>query len=159
MSSKDYLVKLIKGGFLKKENIGLDKVKNLLRGAEKDLRDAKILYKASATLKISEEPCYNFAYNSMLKIARAVLFLNKLRPDDGRQHKTTIEAAGIILGGDFRKIIAMFDKMRKKRNQFTYDPVTRISKKEAESALEASEKFFHEIKKYINRIDPQLKLF
>jgi len=41
------------------------------------------------------------AYNSMIKVARAVLFLHNLRPANGQQHKTTIEVAGKILGKEF----------------------------------------------------------
>lgn len=159
MNLENYLAKLIKDGYLKREIVGLDKIKNLIKGAEKDLRDAKILHKAVEALKVSEEPGYNFAYNSMLKLARAILFLNHLRPNDGQQHKTTIEVAGAILGVDFRKVIVIFDRMRKKRNQFTYDPMTPISRAEARSALLTAEEFFNKVKKHLEEIDPQKKLF
>ena len=47
---------------------------------------------------IDEEACYTLAYNAMLKIARALVFLQGYRPYDGQQHKTTIEVAGELLG-------------------------------------------------------------
>ncbi len=70
----------------------------------------------------------------MLKTARALVFLQSYRPSDGRQHVTTIEVAGTILGSEFRELINMFNVMRKKRNQFTYDPMLPLSMTEAKNA-------------------------
>lgn len=95
----------------------------------------------------------------MLKIARAIIFLHGLRPDDGQQHKTTVEVSGVILGDKFNSIISIFDKMRKKRNQFTYDPMTPVSRTEAANALRSAEEFFAKVKKHLEKVDPQKKLF
>lgn len=154
-----YFADYIQKGYLKKENIGLDQIKSLIQSAEKDLHDAKVLLDARKTLDISEERYYTAAYTSMLKLARAVLFLNALRPSDGQQHKTTIEVAGLILGEEFSKLISDFDKMRKKRNEFTYEPKYPISEAEAKKAVDSARDFFRKVKKYIGEIDSQLKLF
>jgi uncharacterized protein (UPF0332 family) len=95
----------------------------------------------------------------MLKIARALLFIHGFRPADGQQHKTTVDVAGKILGREFRALIEMFDKMRKKRNQFTYDPMLPLSLKEAENALKTADKFYKMIKAYLDKKYPQLSLF
>lgn len=114
---KDYLKRLEENGFLKKEEIGIDQVKALLDSAVRNIAASE------KNLDIDEEACYTLAYNAMLKIARALVFLEGYRPSDGQQHKTTVEVAGKILGKQFENLIGMFDKMRRKRNQFTYDPM------------------------------------
>lgn len=154
-----YYAEYIEKKFLKKEEIGFDQIKSLTQGAESDLRDAKILYGARKSLGISEERYYTAAYTSMLKLARAVLFLNGLRPIDGRQHKTTIEVSGLILGDGFFKLISDFDTMRKKRNEFTYEPKFPLSEAEAKEAIASAEEFFTKVKNYLDKIDPQMRLF
>ena len=95
----------------------------------------------------------------MLKTARALVFLQNYRPSDGRQHMTTIEVAGKILGKEFSGLIQMFDKMRKKRNQFTYEPMLPLSMTEAKNALKTAKKFHNKVRKFIDDKYPQLNLF
>ncbi|MFA5926129.1 MAG: HEPN domain-containing protein [Parcubacteria group bacterium] len=153
MNLKEYSDNLIRRGLLRREKIGLDQVRALLASATKNLAASR------KTILIDEETCFAMAYTAMLKIARAILFLHGLRPDDGQQHKTTIEVAGYILGKDFSDLIDRFDKMRRKRNQFTYDPLLPLSEKETKEALETAENFSTEVKKYLIKKDPQEKLF
>ncbi len=95
----------------------------------------------------------------MLQLARAIIYLHGYRPDDGQQHKTTIEAAGKILGQNFNDLIYRFDKMRKKRNQFIYEPALPLNREETISALKTAIAFYHQVKQYLERVEPQLKLF
>lgn len=95
----------------------------------------------------------------MLKIGRAVLFLQGFRPIDGQQHKTTIEAAEKILGEEFKDLINQFDNMRKKRNIFTYDPLIPLSWEEAKNALKTAEHFFKKTQIFLEKTNPQMKLF
>lgn len=153
MNFNEYLDKLIRRGLLKREKIGLDQVRALLASSAKNLTASR------KTISIDEEACFSMAYTAMLKIARAILFLNGLRPDDGQQHKTTIEVAGYILGSEFRDLILRFDQMRRKRNQFTYEPLLPLSEKETKEALATAEKFSKEVRKYLEKTDLQGKLF
>ncbi len=153
MNLSDYLNRLLERGLLKKERIGLDQVKALLSAADRNLAAAK------KTFSIDEETCFQMAYNAMLKTARALLFLHGLRPDDGQQHKTTIEAAGAILGDEFTALMTKFDRMRRKRNRLTYEPVYPPDKKETKEALAVAEEFLGKVKIYLQNIDPQQKLF
>lgn len=153
MNFKEYSDKLVELGLLKREKIGLDQVRALLASAVKNIAASR------KTISIDEETCFAMAYTAMLKIARAILFLHGLRPDDGQQHKTTIEVSGKILGSGFKGLIEKFDKMRRKRNQFTYDPLLPLSEKETKEALETAEVFSKEIKKYLEKNDLQGKLF
>jgi uncharacterized protein (UPF0332 family) len=150
---ENYLKRLESSGFLKKEKIGTDQVKALLLSASKNI------FASEKNLAIDEEACYTLAYNAMLKTARALVFLKGFRPTDGQQHKTTIEVAGEILGKEFSELIQMFDKMRKKRNQFTYDPMLPLSLTEAKSALRTAGDFHRKVKSFLDKKYPQIKLF
>ncbi len=72
---------------------------------------------------------------------------------------TTVEVAGIILGKSFNDLIHMFDQMRKKRNQFTYEPMLPLSMTEAKKALMTANKFYGKVRNYLDNKYPQLKLF
>jgi len=153
MNLKNYLDELSKKGYLKPEKIGFDQISALLKSAKKNISAAR------KNLEIDEETCYTMAYSSMIKIGRALIFLQGYRPDDGQQHKTTIEVAGEVLGTDFSDLIEKFDKMRKKRNQFTYDPLIPLSQREVDDALFCAENFYNKVKDWLEKENPQLKLF
>jgi uncharacterized protein (UPF0332 family) len=150
---ENYLRRLESSGFLKKEKIGIDQINALLLGASKNI------FASEKNLTIDEEACYTLAYNAMLKTARALVFLKGFRPANGQQHKTTIEVAGKILGKEFGELIDMFDKMRRKRNQFTYDPMLPLSLTEAKSALRTAGDFYKKVKSFLEKKYPQIKLF
>lgn len=152
-SLENYLRELEFKGFIKKEKIGTDQVKALLISASRNI------IASEKNLSIDEEACYTLAYNAMLKIARALVFLQNYRPSDGQQHKTTIEFAGKILGKEFSELIDIFDKMRKKRNQFTYDPMLPLSLAEAKNALKTANDFHVKVKSFLDKKYPQLNLF
>ena len=153
MNLENYLNNLIERGFLKKEQIGVDQVSALLKSASKNVRAAE------RNLGIDEETCYTMAYNSMIKVARAILFLNNIRPTDGQQHKTTIEVAGKILGKEFNDLIKRFDQMRKKRNVFTYEPLIPLSKQETIQSLETAKDFHIKVKDFLQEKKFQLNIF
>ncbi len=148
-----YLKKLESEGFLKREKIGIDQVRALLTSA------AKNIIASEKNLSIDEEACYTLAYNAMLKTARALVFLQNYRPSDGRQHITTIDVSGTILGKEFSELIDMFDKMRRKRNQFTYEPMLPLSMTEAKNALKTAKQYHNKVKKFLDNKYTQLHLF
>lgn len=153
MTLERYLKKLRAEGFLRKEEIGTDQVRALLISA------AKNIVASEKNIRIDEEACYTLAYNAMLKTARALVFLQQHRPSDGRQHMTTIEVAGAMLGEEFSELILMFDKMRKKRNQFTYEPLLPLSMTEAKNALKTAKRFHDNVREFLALKYPQLDLF
>jgi len=152
-SLENYLKNLESKGLLRKENIGVDQVKGLLISASRNV------VASEKNLSIDEEACYTLAYNAMLKVARSLVFLQGYRPSGGQQHKTTIDVAREILGKEFKGLIDMFDKMRKKRNQFTYDPMLPLSLTEAKNALKTANEFYKKVKLLLDKKYPQLKLF
>ena len=83
------------------------------------------------------------------------MLLKGFRPADGYQHKTVVEFMFHFIGKGFDNIVEHFDKMRKKRNIFTYEIDISISKTEAERAFDTAVKFVDLIKDIIKKENPQ----
>ncbi len=141
-------------GFISREEIGFDQIAKHINRAHKDLKVAK------ANLKIDTEADFNYAYLAMLRMGRALMFSFSYRPADGQQHKTVVLFSEAILGRDFPKLIAKFDRMRKFRNKFTYEePGLLVSRQETEKSLESARQFVQKATKFIQKKNPQKKLF
>jgi len=148
---KEIVKELLNRGLIKKQEVNFNQIDALLLRAKKDLIASK------ANLEVDEEVTYNYAYLAMLRCGRAIMFVKGYRPTDGQQHKTVIEFAGKVLGGKFVIIVKKFDNMRRKRNQFTYDPFLPVSKLEAENALKTAEEFVKKIVELVRKENPQQK--
>ena len=122
MVYEDTVKIMLNQGLIKKQKVDFSQIEALLLRAQKDIIAAR------ANLEIDEEVTYNYAYLAMLRGGRAIVFMKGFRSVDGQQHKTIIELSGEILGEEFKNIIKKFDRMRRKRNQFTYDPFTLFQK-------------------------------
>jgi uncharacterized protein (UPF0332 family) len=147
---KDSIKVMLDQGLIKKQKVNFTHIEALLLRAQKDIIVAK------SNLEIDEEVTYNYAYLSMLRCGRAIIFLRGYRSVDGQQHKTIIELSGEILGKGFKNLIKKFDRMRRKRNQFTYDPFLPVSKTEAEDVLKTAEEFVAKVIKQVQDENPQL---
>lgn len=140
-------------GLITQEKIGFDQIIKHVNRAHQDLRASK------ANLKIDTEAVYNYAYLAMLRVARALMFSFKYRPIDDQQHKTTVLFAQAILGQDFPRLIAKFDRMRKLRNKFTYiEPGILVSHRQTEQALISAHQFVKQVIEIIQNKNPQKKL-
>jgi len=149
MSYEKFVEEYLAKGLLKKEKSSFSAVgKNILR-SEKDLKTAK------ANLKIDEGIAYTVAYLAMLRTGRAYMLLKGFRPTDGYQHKTVVEFMGQCLGEEYKNMVERFDRMRRKRNIFTYEIDISISYTEAENAFDTATKFTNLIKEIIKRDNPQ----
>jgi len=151
MNYKDTVKIMLNQGLIKKQKTDLSQIEALLLRAQKDIVAAK------ANLEIDEEVTYNYAYLAMLRCGRSIVFMKGYRSVDGQQHKTIIELSGEILGKEFKNIIKKFDRMRRKRNQFTYDPFIPVSKIEAKNALKTAEEFVKIVLKLVQKENPQLR--
>ena len=154
MSFENLVKIMLIQGFIKAQNTDIPHVETLLQRAKKDI------FVAKSNLDIDEEVSYNYAYLSMLRCGRAVVFLQGFRPTDGQQqqHRTVIQLSVEILGGEFKNLIIKFDDMRRKRNRFTYDLFLHVSKGEAETALKTAEQFVDKVIGKLKKENPQLKL-
>lgn len=149
---KKLLDKLEKEGKLSKQKAGSIQIEEMLKAAISDLEEAR---KVRA---ISDKATYLMAYNAMLKAGRALLLLHGLRPDDGAQHKTVVEATGAILGDKFKQLVAQFETMRRKRNEFTYGGFSASSGSEAGNAFADAIELVKEILKEAKKRNPQMRL-
>jgi len=124
-------------GLIKKENIRNEQILEHLKRSNKDIKTS------IAIMEIDEEAAFNYAYLAMLRAGRALMFSFGYRPIDGSQHRTVGEFAKIAMGTEAKIIIDMFDAMRRKRNQFTYDPCIPVSKNEAADAIKYAQRFLN----------------
>jgi len=138
---KEYMAK----GFLKEQKPSIGTVEKLILRSDKDLVSAK------ANIAIDEGIAYTVAYLAMLRAGRAYMLLKGFRPDDGQQHKTVIEFVSQCLDKEYANIFERFERMRRKRNIFTYEVDVVISLTEAESAFETAVKFVKLIKNTIKK--------
>jgi len=91
----------------------------------------------------------------MLRAGRAYMLLKGFRPIDGFQHKTVVEFMANCLKVEYKNIVERFDRMRRKRNTFTYEIDIVISQTEAESALSVAKEFVDLVKSLIKKENPQ----
>ena len=148
MVYEDTVKIMLNQGLIKKQKVDFSHIEALLLRAQKDIIAAR------ANLEIDEEVTYNYAYLAMLRCGRAIVFMKGLRSVDGQQHKTIIELSEEILGEEFKNIIKKFDRMRRKRNQFTYDPFIPVSKIEAKNALTTAQNFVKIVQEIIKKENP-----
>ena len=85
------------------------------------------------------------------------MLLKGYRPSDGYQHKTVVEFMSHSLSKEFKTIVERFDKMRKKRNVFTYEVDISISKTEAGNALNTAVRFVNLTEAIIRKENPQVQ--
>jgi len=144
---KDYSGK----GLIKPQKTNIRTIENLISRSFKELRIAE------ANIKIDEGTAFTVAYTAMLHAGRSLMFLKGFRPSDGYQHKTVVDFASKILGKKYEVLVQRFDKMRRKRNLFTYEVSITISELEVKNALKSASQFVKTIKDLIEKENPQYK--
>ncbi len=146
---KEYLGK----GLLKRQKVGFDQINNLIIRAKKDLESARLMLERDPPL------AYNCAYSAMLHSARAFVFVRGFRPTTNFQHKTVVEFTRYFLGEDYMILTEKFNRMRKNRNLFMYEPwKINISETDASNALKSADNFIEAIKEIIKKENPQAEL-
>ena len=93
---------------------------------------------AKEILKSNPEWAYNISYNAMHQAGRAFLFRKGYRTVGIGHHATVIRFLEIGLGPEHEEILAVMDRMRRKRNRATYDRVGTISQKEAKEGISSA---------------------
>jgi uncharacterized protein (UPF0332 family) len=106
---------------------------------------------ARRNLAIDEETAYQVAYQAMLKASLAMMLSHGQRPRvQLGHHQAIIDFAAKHLGGSHGALFALFDRMRRKRNDAFYD-VAVVGQAEAEEAVLAAEQLIQFIITDINR--------
>lgn len=135
--------------FLKRQSPNFGQIEKQILRAEKDLQ--------TFYLVVDNDPEWasTIAYQSMLRMGRALLFSYGYLPTNRQQHKTVVEITGEILGAEFNIIVKQFNRLRRKRNVFFYDSEDAHNLTEAKKSIEVAKKLFIEVKKKIKSENPQ----
>jgi uncharacterized protein (UPF0332 family) len=119
----------------KPQNVDPKQVKLFLADAQKKAAAAR------KNLTIDEEAAYQIAYQAMLKGSLALMLSHGQRPRlQLGHHIAIIDFAQKHLDPKLAGTFALFDRMRRKRNEAFYD-VAIISGDEAIDAVEAAERY------------------
>lgn len=151
MAFDAFIKKYSQKGLIKKQEVNFKSIENHIARALKEIKISQ------ANLTIDEGNAYTVAYTAILHAGRALMFLKGFRPSNGYQHKTVVEFCTIILGNKYRQLTQHFDRMRRKRNIFTYEVDISISKTEVKNALKTAKKFVQTIKDIAEKANPQYK--
>ena len=109
---------------------------------------------------MDEETCYELAYEAMLKASLGLILSHGLRPRSlPGHHVAVIEFAGKHLGEGRKSLIAMFDRMRRKRHAAVYDVTGLITQHEAGQAVATAERYVAIIREELRRSSPHGQLF
>lgn len=152
MTREGLINRLANEGRIKKQKAGIIQVEALLKQAILDLEEAQKI------AHLAERATYLLAYMAMLKAGRALLLFNGYVPDDGAQHKTVVEMTSAILGDKYRSLIEQFERMRRKRNEMTYEAGALLSKKESLKAFSDAASLVKKILAEVKSSNPQLEL-
>jgi len=138
---------------LKSQYVDFSRISLYLSAADNKLSTAKKM------LAIDEEASYQMAYEAMLKASLGFMLSFGVRPRSlPGHHMTIIEFAEKYLGTEFKSLITMFNRMRRKRHQAIYEVTGFVSATEAERALVTAERYLSAIRHEIRKKNPQLQL-
>ena len=125
------------------QTIDIKQVRLFLSDAQKKAMAAR------KNLAIDEETAYQTAYQAMLKASLALMLSHGQRPRvQLGHHVAIIEFAQKHLDKTHAALFALFDRMRRKRNEAFYD-IALIGDEEAVDAVVAAEKYVQIIDKDI----------
>jgi len=142
----------LKQGLIKPCSVDWKAVGKLIQRAQVDLETAE------RNLDDDPECGYSYAYNAMLRSGLALMFSRGFRPEIKDKHLTIVKYTGSIVGKKYEDIMNDYDFMRRKRNNFIYEPDIPCSLTEAKNALETARKFTAMIIEIIRRRKPQIEL-
>lgn len=151
MTFDDFIKEYTKRGLIKKQDKNLKAIENLISRAYKEIKVAE------ANIKIDEGIAFTIAYTAMLHAGRALMLFKGYRPHGGYQHKTVVDFASIVLGEHYKTLVQRFDKMRRKRNTFTYEANISISEEDVRNGLESAGNFIKAVRDLIEKEDLQHK--
>ena len=130
--------------------VDLKRVEHFMKRAKKDIASAELLSETDF------EGAYTLIYDSMLHAGLGFMAASGVYPDVKGKHKTVIEYAAHELGKGYESAIKFYDRMRKKRHQFIYEPgPIGCTRKEMEEARQVAREFLKIISAWIKGKSPQ----
>lgn len=124
-------------------------IEQLFDVADRDLRDAE-------SPNLSTDGRFIFAYSAGLACAHAALIASGYDAAKGHSHHHhIIRSLQHTLGYDIGTV-DMFDQMRAKRHQGTYQRVGAVSQRELEAMLQLAKRLRTEVEGWVRRLNPKL---
>lgn len=139
-------------GLIRETKINFKQIYDFLLRSRQDLQTSK------SNLSIDEAWSYAIAYHAMLRAGRSLMMSFGYRPLGKDQHATVVRFTSIVFGNEFKKLIHKFDRMRRKRHNFIYEPNRPIPRQEAEQAIADAEELLKQIRFVVKNKDPQKNL-
>lgn len=139
-------------GLIRETKINFKQIYDFLLRSRQDLQTSK------ANLSIDEAWSYAIAYHVMLRAGRSLMMSFGYRPLGKDQHATVVRFTSIVFGNEFKDLIHKFDRIRRKRHNFIYEPNRPIPRQEAEQAIKDAEELLKQIKFVVKNKDPQKNL-
>jgi uncharacterized protein (UPF0332 family) len=118
---------------------------------------ARDLVTAEKILPDDLDWAFSIVYNAVLQAARALMLHKGFRPRGPEQHRTVVRFCELTLGPEYKRQIALFDQMRRKRHRLVYETVGLVSRQEVDQALAFARTLVEEIRLLVTR-QPRLKL-
>lgn len=145
--------KLLEDNSLQEKKVSFREVESVLDKARESFRAAEILVK-----KDIDESAFKEAYDAMILAGRALIFSLGYKPREHNSHTITIRFCELYLSKEFENLINKFKKMKQKRNYLIYGTGLIISETEAKNAITTAKGFIDNIRKTIQKNNPQKKL-
>ena len=139
-------------GLIRETKINFKQIYDFLLRSKQDLQTSK------ANLSIDEAWSYSIAFNAMLRAGRSLMMSFGYRPLGKDQHATVVRFTSKVFGNEFKDLIHKFDRMRRKRHNFIYEPNRPIPRQEAEQAIKDAEELLKQIRFVVKNKDPQKNL-
>lgn len=118
---------------LKPQTVDWAQIERFLASADKKLASAHKM------IEFDEEACLQQAYESMLKASLGFMFSHGFRArSQPGHHIAIIEFVRSRIDKKHIGLLTVFDRLRRKRNLALYDDTGFVSRRDAESALEAA---------------------
>ena len=137
-------------GLIRRTKINFKQIYNFLSRSRQDLQTSKF------NLSIDEAWSYAIAYHAMLRAGRSLMMSFGYRPLGKDQHATVVRFTSMVFGNDIKDLIHKFDRMRRKRHDFIYEPNRPIPRQEAEQAIADAEELVKQIWNVVKNKDPQI---
>lgn len=134
---------------LKPHAVNWAQIERFLASAEKKLASAHKI------LEFDDEACLQQAYEAMLKASPGFMFSHGFRArSQPGHHIAIIEFVRKRIDTKHAGLLAVFDRLRRKRNVALYDDTGFVSRHEAEEALEACRDYIRVIRAEIGARKP-----
>jgi len=143
--------KLLGQGRIKPYQARPREVEQLLQVAIRDLAVAEKM------LPDDLDWAFNIVYNAVLQAGRALMLHKGFRPRGAEQHQTVVQFCELALGHEYKRQIALFDQMRRKRHRLVYETVGLVSRQEVEQAMGFARTFVEEVQVLVTG-QPRLEL-